>query len=276
MMSLVSKWLLAVAIVLSPVISNAQDKDKKERKQDKQDGKLDKFLGVSLKELTEKLSLTEEQQKKAKDIFQEAKKKVGEIQDGNDTAKVMEKKLQEIRKWSIDKLKEILTKEQIEKLPKLIKEKKDNARGPGKIFNPEYLKQELELTDEQFDTLKDKTLKGIQQDIKAIRDMCRENEAKLYTELKSLREEVVEDMKKILNEKQKKKLDEILKQVEKAEHRAKKNKKDPKKDTVKLDIGDKVPDLTFKDINGSEHKLKNYSLGNEKGKVVIITFWASQ
>jgi hypothetical protein len=101
----------------------------REKMQDRREKRPEKVEAVLLNRLTEKLSLTQDQQVKVKAILDDARKNVEAFREG------AYKKMADIREETNVKIQGLLTADQKEKFAKIISDLKER-KGKGKRFGP--------------------------------------------------------------------------------------------------------------------------------------------
>lgn len=175
---------------------------------------VERFFRTNVEVLREKLALSDEQEEQVQALFDETGKELMALHRAERNGEKVEEELNTLRKNKIEKLLVLLTKEQKAELDKLTRHRmKIGKEGRGKLFNPEFLNERLQLTEEQFVKLKEDILKGIHLDIKALREAYKGDRKKLHEELQLLLNEITEEIKLVLDERQRDLFDQLVKQM---------------------------------------------------------------
>jgi Spy/CpxP family protein refolding chaperone len=160
----------------------------------------------------QQLNLSDEQKNEMKTINEDFKQQMTDLKKSEDKITVTEwkSKLSTIRKDHHEKMKKVLTDEQKASLKKMMQERKTDMKkhGPRRL---EHMKKELNLTDEQVNTLK-KNHEDLEQKFKAIREDKNLTDDQKKAELRKFKQDQHESLKSILTPEQLQKLEQQKKQ----------------------------------------------------------------
>jgi hypothetical protein len=161
--------------------------------------------------MAEKLNLTDAQKAQMKTINEDFKSKMTDLKKNeNITVKDMKSQRSALHKEHSEKVKSILTSEQLQQIEKMKTERKMNHKASGKN-RMESMKTKLGLTDAQTAQI-EKNQKEMGEKMKALRENKTMDESAKKEQFKALHKEQQEKMKSILTEDQIKKLKEGRKQ----------------------------------------------------------------
>jgi hypothetical protein len=162
--------------------------------------------------ISEQLSLTEEQIADMHDEFAEMEMQLKQVRKKErkkeKTAREIERELVGLRAEFVETLRDMLTPEQLEKSDRLTRGRR--PRGFMKKMQPDNLKTELDLSEEQYIEVRDRILHGIQEDMKEIRRLYKKKRKKQQEESRALWQEVLADLRVILTKEQQQKLHKLL------------------------------------------------------------------
>jgi Spy/CpxP family protein refolding chaperone len=160
----------------------------------------------------QQLNLSDEQKNEMKTINEDFRQQMTDLKKSEDKITVTEwkSKLSTIRKDHHEKMKKVLTDEQKASLKKMMQERKTDMKkhGPRRL---EHMKKELNLTDEQVNTLK-KNHEDLEQKFKAIREDKNLTDDQKKAELRKFKQDQHESLKSILTPEQLQKLEQQKKQ----------------------------------------------------------------
>jgi hypothetical protein len=156
----------------------------------------------------QQLNLTEEQKTELKSINEDYKTQMEDLKKSEDKITVTEwkSKMTTIRKDRHEKVQKMLTDEQKASLKNIKHEHRSDMRKHGGRRNLERMKKELNLTDEQVNTLK-KNHEDMAQKFKAIREDKSLTEDQKKAEMKAFKKQQHESLKSILSAEQLQKLE---------------------------------------------------------------------